>query len=277
MLYALSAGGLLVAVDPQRMQVRWQQDLGSATELPPTYGASLIWTAVRDGWLRAFGPADGEKRFEVAMPSAPTSGVAVAYPYVLVGAASGELFAYRLPGLGGVSRSAVPDARQPRAGALQPQVRLTAGGRQGGAGPRMAALGGDEAGIASFFSAGPGGRTSMAATGAGRFGSRISGPGLRSLGGELCTQGRPQKDARGRSWLRADRLWLAGWIVGVGLALVLQEEGDNSFERYERTGDPARRAAAWDRAERYDHYALGAWAAGEVCFLMALYSWLSGD
>jgi outer membrane protein assembly factor BamB len=250
MLIALEAGGLLVAVDPEHMQVRWQEDLKSASELPPTYGANLIWTAVRDGTLRAFRPADGQPCCEVILPAAPTTSVAVADPYVLVGVASGELLAYTLGGPQGAVRGPGPKMKR-RSAAHRGPLLLWAG-----------ALGA------------PAPVTPVRAASRGPV---LEARGLRSLSGELCTQGRPESAASRRPWWRGDRLYVAGWILGTGLALVLQEEANRSFERYERVGDPARRAEAWDRAERYDRYALGAWAAGEVCFLLALRCWLSGD
>ena len=63
-------------------------------------------------------------------------------------------------------------------------------------------------------------------------------------------------------------------VIGAGLALWFQDTADDAYQDYRRYGNRVRREDALDRAERYDRYALMAWAGSEACFLMALYNWL---
>lgn len=62
--------------------------------------------------------------------------------------------------------------------------------------------------------------------------------------------------------------------VGAGaavLGLECKDRADRAYDEYLRTGNLGKMRDAFDRAERYDGYALGCWAVAEVSVLSFLY------
>ncbi len=85
-----------------------------------------------------------------------------------------------------------------------------------------------------------------------------------------------------RSWRPgAGELWAAAWLAGTALAFHFQDVADDAYEEYRRHGQASVREDGFDKAQRYDRYALSAWIGSEVFFLLALREWLwdspSGD
>ncbi len=80
-----------------------------------------------------------------------------------------------------------------------------------------------------------------------------------------------------RSWRPGTgELWALAWLAGTGLALHFQAVADNAYDDYMHFGEQVAREEAFDRARRYDRYALSAWIGSETCFLLALREWLWG-
>ena len=82
----------------------------------------------------------------------------------------------------------------------------------------------------------------------------------------------------GYSWRPgAGEWWALAWLAGTGLALYFQDIADDAYDDYLHLGEHTAQEDAFDKARRYDRYALSAWIGSEACFLMALREWLWGS
>ena len=88
---------------------------------------------------------------------------------------------------------------------------------------------------------------------------------------------RPPSSGRSPSWLSRHRhqlLWVTGRTAAAaaGLAAAWRREANATFADYERTADPQRIAALYDRTLVLDHRAGALFAVAEVAFVAAIYT-----
>jgi len=239
-LIALSTAGRVTAIETPGLETRWERPLGQVGVQQPTVADSLVWIGLEDGSVTALALRDGAARCALRVAAPVTAPPAVASDHLLVAGGRGELVAYRWSRSagGGAGTDARTRAVAPRATEPQSPSRLR------------------------FFAP-----QHAAATGRWRLPAAALGDErFRSL------PAAGEEERRG-GWYR----WATtlGWAALSGLALWLQHEADSEYDRYLASGDPGRREAAFDRAERYDRYVVGAWVGAEVCFLLSLRAWLA--
>jgi hypothetical protein len=84
---------------------------------------------------------------------------------------------------------------------------------------------------------------------------------------------------RGSFFWNRSALGYGLFLLGTGsaaLGLHYKDRADQAYEDYLRTGNVDRMRDAYDRAERYDRYALGCWVVAEVSLVGLLYMLMRG-
>jgi len=241
-LTLVTTGGRVIRMSGFPPTTSWERPLYAAAELPPTLDGELLWQPLRDGRVVGLTLETGEPVASFSLEAPAGTHVLTAGRKLLIGGGRGDLYCFPVSGPPREAQSP-PDPKVTSGSLAQPTRRLplAAAGQVGFSRPWTAPA--PESGLGHL-------RGSLASTSASR------GGGFR---------------------LGAAELWAASWLVGAGLALWFQDTADDAYQDYLQYGSRLRREDALDRAERYDRYALMAWAGSEVCFVMALYNWLSGD
>ena len=240
-LLALSSGGRLYALDPDSLRVRWHVDLEGIAEVAPAILGELVWVGLQDGSVRALRRSDGREIFDLRVPAPVAAPIVPRGDAVLISAGRGELITYRWFG-SWRNRSGTPGGSR---STLREGARFTPGRRSESAmaGPTYAPIGW----------------------------SGLPGPVAMGWASRSAAPGDPRRSRDGGP---ARWAFTAGWVLGSGLALWLQDEADQEYDLYLHRGAPEVRERAWDRAERYDRAVVASWVVSEAFFLLAARAWL---
>lgn len=255
-LILVTTGGRVIRMTGFPPTSSWERPLHAAAELTPTLDGESLWLPLRDGRVVGLMLETGEPIATFSLEAPAGTYVLTSGERLLIGGGQGDLYCFPVSGLNGETelpldakpssesrarpgRGSNPanDLLAPRPFQWTPRTPITAAAQVGFARPWAA----------------PGGSGLLHLQ--------------RGLASESSSRG-------GGLHLGAAELWAASWVIGAGLALWFQDTADDAYQDYRRYGNRVRREDALDRAERYDRYALMAWAGSEACFLMALYNWL---
>jgi len=304
LLFVGTVADSLLALSIGTGQTRWAVSAGGALYGAPAMEGGRLWSLAYGGHLTGRDPATGEVALERHLEGRYRTPVAVAPGRLIVLSTGGRLrvldsqtledgwmrdlqVAADLPPVVEEGRVWVA-LRDGTARAFRwidgPPVGRVVGGAPS-ASPLQATaihlLVGNTAGdITAFFRQGmeqgalPGVRKRDRPDGCAQRATVLAAPGPGAAWGHGIL---PLRDLERPTLSGWGRLWLLGWVAGTGLALWCQNEADDAYESYRRTGAPGARGDALDRAERYDRSAILSWGAAEICFLLTLRDWLGGE
>jgi outer membrane protein assembly factor BamB len=297
-LAALSTGGRLYVLESDSLRTVWQKDFGSAADLRPTIAGDLIWVGLRNGSVHALKLSDGRPVVGLNVAPPIAAPVVASGSRVVIGGGRGAIITYRWSGsrsecvppevdrdlasvaAAGATSAASPAGVRPAPFVAVAPIATVAVARAPVAGLAVAVAPVPAVPMATV----PMARAPMAGELSGGVLFSRSTPGPFSIRPECGQGGAPSfcgGGVLGEADAGSDRTavrWfcMAGWIVGTGVALWLQDEADDRYEIYAHTGGAERREAAFDEAEVLDRWALTTWISSELFFLVGLWAWLGG-
>ena len=293
-LFAISTTGTLFAIDCISRSITWQEDFDRIADVALTIQNDLLWIPLRSGAIHARRLVDGKQMATLLVPPPVSTPVLAVGAYILVGAGQGRVIAFRFSsGLGSNLHDQLIAPVHSGPKEMPAQIAHAMPSTSEESSLRFAFLKENRnqpppllVERVDLNSQTSGSITPPRFSDLGRLGSHVDFHG--GLGGRYQTSSYSSKrdplaaksissSINGQLHFSSGLVWTTGWLAGTALALWCQHEADQQYDTYLHTGSTGQREDALDQSVRYDNLALVSWVASEICFVMALRSWLGGS